>query len=775
MSVYGTSHTECSKSATVYERSQASSSKSLQSNHSAVTATKPADVFYVWYSELCRRQNTSPICAIRSPYNKNNQVLRFLADRIKVEDWQPIINAIGLDTSLHVISIQRRLYAQEFIANADTEEKVKKIKKWFGAICTQYVMKNLGKALASCLKRSKVISCLELSGLHITAEFLRTICLALAHNTSLKFLSFHNCQLGDEGCYDICTMLRTVLNIEMIDLSGCALSPKSGEHLAKLIRYQQINRYCQSWHSSLRYEEPVVNNMAGLKRICINNNPNFGDVGLDLILNELMDDLWIKALDMQRCNITENMANRIVDVIQYSKSLQVADFRHNSLSVGTSERIFEILKSKQVDSEANTEYSWCYTTTSIAGETCTTSSSFIPPKVAPKPSRIVNNQIPLKRQVTMPAMTNQNKLIELRRMNALKQQQEITAKLRVQIKQLQVQLNVETNKRKVAENTCEKLQRQVDAMTKQRKVNSILAEFRNMETYLRHLITFVKDNGDQEHGQLKDQLEEVMDDIQMMTQNYHTPLDNLSPSSSFTEYTPESSGIELTDKNSSKSSVDEVPVRDIPSEQVEENGNEETSCLLQDTIDASYIESVDTKSDIEMKTASVLSAESEELLMNDPLPKVQERLNLNSKNMYECLPKSIAACNEEKLENELKALTERSESVDNDGSEIQTSDELTSVNSVSTMKENIKWKVQNMFQNMSLDYAGSDDVQSTRTGETLNDDEETDNTSVFRSSSARTNTKLHTLKQMLEELLNECTDEDISSMKTMINEQSKSS
>lgn len=744
----------------------------MQSNQSTVTATKPADVFYVWYSELCRRQNTSPICAIRSPYNKNNQVLRFLADRIKVEDWQPIINAISLDTSLHVISIQRRLYAQEFIASADTEEKVKKIKKWFGAICTQYIMKKLGKALASCLKRSIVITCLELSGLHITAEFLRTLCMALAHNTSVKFLSFHNCQIGDDGCHDICTMLRTVLNIEMIDLSGCALSPKSGEYLAKLIRYQQINRYCQSWHSSLRYEEPVVNNMAGLRRICINNNPNFGDEGLDLILNELMDDLWIKALDMQRCNITENMANKILDVLQYSKSLQVADFRHNTLSAATLERIFEILKSKQDDGEANTEYSWCYTTTSIAGETCATSSSFIPPKAAPKPSRTVNNQIPLKRQVTVPTITNQAKLAELRRMHAIKQQ-EATAQLRLQIKKLQLQLNVETNKRKEAENTCQKLQRQVDAMMKQRKVNSILAEFRNMEKYLRQLISFVKDNGGREHVQLKDQLEDVMDDIQMMTQNYQTPVETLSPSSSFTEYTLESSGVELTDKNSSElSEVDdeeEVPVRDIPSEKVEENVNEENAT------DNTYTKSVDTKSYTGTQTASMVSVEYEEPTVNDPLPKVKEKLNLNSQNMYEEIPESTAEFSDEKSETESKALTERSESVDNEGSEKQTSSDETVVNSVSTIKENIKWKVQNMFQNMTVDYAGSDDLRSINESPT-DDDRETDNTSVIRSSaqsSARTTTKLQTLKQMLEELLNECTEEDISSMKTMINEQSK--
>lgn len=101
----------------------------------------------------------------------------------------------------------------------------------------------------------------------------------------------------------------------------------------------------------------------------------------------------------------------------------------------------------------------------------------------------------------------------------------------------------------------------------------------------------------------------------MMTQNYQTPVETLSPSSSFTEYTLESSGVELTDKNSSElSEVDdeeEVPVRDIPSEKVEENVNEENA------IDNNYTESVDTKSYTGTQTTSMVSVEYEEPTVND--------------------------------------------------------------------------------------------------------------------------------------------------------------
>lgn len=66
-------------------------------------STKPTNVFYVWYTELCRRQNSNPVSAIRPANLRNDQVLDFIADRIKIEDWGPFFNALRLDTSLHAI------------------------------------------------------------------------------------------------------------------------------------------------------------------------------------------------------------------------------------------------------------------------------------------------------------------------------------------------------------------------------------------------------------------------------------------------------------------------------------------------------------------------------------------------------------------------------------------------------------------------------------------------------------------------------------------------
>lgn len=47
---------------------------------------------------------------------------------------------------------------------------------------------------------------------------------------------------------------------------------------------------------SLRYQDLDVNSLAGLTRINLNNNPEIGDDGLQMIFEILKDDVWIKGI-----------------------------------------------------------------------------------------------------------------------------------------------------------------------------------------------------------------------------------------------------------------------------------------------------------------------------------------------------------------------------------------------------------------------------------------------------------------------------------------------
>lgn len=335
------------------------------SSKSSVRDTpRPVNVFYVWYSEVCRRLNTTPLSTVKPPKLKSNTVLDFVCDRIKPEEWIPVLKALEKDTSLHVIAIRSRILCK-FLHEIDTEEKLRKMKRRYGCLCTSYILKTLVKSVCTVLKKSQVLASLELDGLPISAQYMEPLLLGLRKCSTLRVLSLQHCPLKDIGCQQLCLALRFVPNVEVLNLSGCDLSSVSGQYIAKVIKYQQINRYCESWHNSLRYEDPKVGNMKGLKRITLNNNPHFGNEGLACIIDELEDDLWIKAIDMQKCGITEEIAGRLLDLIEYSRSLEIADFRHNEkLSSVTLEKIFEILGRKQ-SIGCNPEFQWCLTTSTL--------------------------------------------------------------------------------------------------------------------------------------------------------------------------------------------------------------------------------------------------------------------------------------------------------------------------------------------------------------------------------------------------------------------------
>jgi centrosomal protein CEP78 len=62
--------------------------------------------FMEYYPNLCRLQNIIP-----NPYikvNSSNNFLDFVGDRLKVDEWKPLLEAISNDRSLHFISVRSK-------------------------------------------------------------------------------------------------------------------------------------------------------------------------------------------------------------------------------------------------------------------------------------------------------------------------------------------------------------------------------------------------------------------------------------------------------------------------------------------------------------------------------------------------------------------------------------------------------------------------------------------------------------------------------------------
>ncbi|VDP94964.1 unnamed protein product [Trichobilharzia regenti] len=76
-----------------------------------------------------------------------------------------------------------------------------------------------------------------------------------------------------------------------------------------------MQRHNAAWQESLRYRFPELDRLGGLKRITMNDNPGIGDEGSVLLADALIDDLWVKAIDLQACNLGDTAASTWLAVL----------------------------------------------------------------------------------------------------------------------------------------------------------------------------------------------------------------------------------------------------------------------------------------------------------------------------------------------------------------------------------------------------------------------------------------------------------------------------
>lgn len=66
-----------------------------------------AKPFHLRYLEMCRSKNLCPVPEVKVK-NQDFNTLSFFGDRVKVDDWLSIFNALYYDTSLHFLAIKLR-------------------------------------------------------------------------------------------------------------------------------------------------------------------------------------------------------------------------------------------------------------------------------------------------------------------------------------------------------------------------------------------------------------------------------------------------------------------------------------------------------------------------------------------------------------------------------------------------------------------------------------------------------------------------------------------
>uniref|UniRef100_A0A8D3CXA9 Centrosomal protein of 78 kDa n=1 Tax=Scophthalmus maximus TaxID=52904 RepID=A0A8D3CXA9_SCOMX len=101
--------------------------------------------------------------------------------------------------------------------------------------------------------------------------------------------------------------------------------------MANIIKHQGMQRHGTAWAESLRYRQPHFEAMGGLRRITLNCNTLIGDRGAAALALELAEDLWVKAVDLQRCGLSSEGARRLLEALKTNSTLCVLDIRNNPL------------------------------------------------------------------------------------------------------------------------------------------------------------------------------------------------------------------------------------------------------------------------------------------------------------------------------------------------------------------------------------------------------------------------------------------------------------
>ncbi|KAF3695620.1 Centrosomal protein of 78 kDa [Channa argus] len=296
---------------------------------SAQIRRQGAQDFMAYYEFACARQESVALPAVKMNLNKG--MLDFNGDRLKLIDWPPILSSISINKHLHCIAISSTYQASLSFGDAAGREHKSNIKKKIPAIRSKDLTFKLCKALKECLTVSSNLKTLQLNGLPLRQRDLITLTRGFAKSVSLEHLSLANCAITDDGLEIICQSVKYSTSIRTVDFTGCNLTWRGAEHMANIIKHQGMQRHGTAWAESLRYRQPQFEGMGGLRRVTLNCNTLIGDRGAAALAHELTEDLWVKAVDLQKCGLSNEGAHRLLESLKTNSTLCVLDIRNNPL------------------------------------------------------------------------------------------------------------------------------------------------------------------------------------------------------------------------------------------------------------------------------------------------------------------------------------------------------------------------------------------------------------------------------------------------------------
>ncbi|XP_041756420.2 centrosomal protein of 78 kDa isoform X3 [Coregonus clupeaformis] len=312
-----------------------------------------AQDFEAYYDNACAMQDSVPLPAVKA--NLSQGMLDFNGDRLKLTDWTPILNTLTINKQLQHVAVRSCYQIGLSIGEPDKYRSANR--KKIPAIRSKEMTFKLCKALRECLTASPNLKTLQLHGLPFRERDLITLTKGLAKSVSLENLSLAHCPIADEGLEAICQSVKYSPSIKTVDFTGCNLTWRGAEHMANIIKHQAMRRHSAAWAESLRYRRPEFEGMGGLRRVTLNCNTLVGDRGAAALSQELAEDLWVKAVDLQKCGLSNDGTRSLLEALKSNTTLCVLDIRRNPLVDN------DLVKSviKRVLMNANgqsSQYSW---------------------------------------------------------------------------------------------------------------------------------------------------------------------------------------------------------------------------------------------------------------------------------------------------------------------------------------------------------------------------------------------------------------------------------
>ncbi|XP_011635534.1 centrosomal protein of 78 kDa-like [Pogonomyrmex barbatus] len=305
------------------------------------------------YMELCKQQRLRPlpVICVTLPHS-----LDFTTDRVKMDDWGPILNSLSLDRSLKSISVHSRYQCRKPLEEVNSEDKARTMSKT-PVVLTRYLLEWLSQSIGQCIRNSSNLTHLELEGIPFPPDCIAVLCVGLSGTQTLYHLSLRRCYIGDTGCELICRTIANARSVRSLNLSYCDLTPSSGSALASALSRQKLALYHDTWKQSLRYREPNFETMPGLRRLTLNDNPHLGNCAVREVIEAIRDSLWMKALDLQHCGLTDQIGADLLNLLDHNSTLVVLDVRRNAnLNDELATDVMRRLVENNI--EGKSEYKW---------------------------------------------------------------------------------------------------------------------------------------------------------------------------------------------------------------------------------------------------------------------------------------------------------------------------------------------------------------------------------------------------------------------------------